>query len=229
MGSDDRCAPGAGTGSVKRLLMLIVALAACVIASKVLLEDILHFDLAPAAAEWIARAGTGSAAAIVMLLAIDIFLPVPSSVVMVLSGAVFGPFWGSILSLTGSIAGEWLGFELARRYGRRFSARVVGDQEVDTLSRLFARHGAAAVVVTRALPVAMETMSVVAGLSGMGRVPFLLASIVGTAPVVVAYAYAGAMSRETGSLVPAIVMLIAVAGAAWVWYRAKISRTDAEA
>lgn len=214
---------------MKRLLILIGAFAACVVASKILFEDILRLDLTPAAAEWIASAGTGSAAAIVMLLAIDIFLPVPSSLVMVLSGAVFGPFWGSVLSLIGSIAGEWLGFELARRYGRRFSARVVGDQEVDTLSRLFARHGAAAVVVTRALPIAMETMSVVAGLSGMGRIPFLVASVVGTAPVVVAYAYAGAMSRETGSLVPAIVMLIAVAGAAWVWYRARISRTDAEA
>ena len=214
---------------MKRLLVLILALAACVVASKVLFEDILHLDLAPAAADWIARAGTGSAAAIVILLAVDIFLPVPSSLVMVLSGAVFGAFWGSVLSLAGSIAGEWLGFELARRYGRRFSARVVGDREIDSLARLFARHGAAAVVVTRALPIAMETMSVVAGLSGMGRVAFLLASVVGTVPVVAAYAYAGAMSRETGSLVPAIVMLIAVAGAAWVWYRARISRTDAAA
>ena len=81
-------------------------------------------------------------------------------------------------------------------------------------------HGAAAVAVTRALPVVMETMSVVAGLSTMRRGTFLLASAIGTAPIVVVYAYAGAMSRETGSLVPAIVILIAVAAAGWVWYRA---------
>ena len=84
---------------------------------------------------------------------------------MVLSGAAFGVLWGSVISLVGSIGGEWLGFELVRRYGRRASARIVGDDEIQRLERMFARHGAVAVVVTRALPVVMETMSVVAGLS----------------------------------------------------------------
>ena len=85
-------------------------------------------------------------------------------------------------------------------------------------------HGAAAIVVTRALPVVMETMSIVAGLSTMRRSTFLIASAIGTAPIVVVYAYAGAKSRETGSLVPAIVMLIAVAAGGWIWYRAAIAR-----
>ena len=69
----------------------------------------------------------------------------------------------------------------------------------------------------------METMSVVAGLSGMTRATFLTASLLGTAPIAVVYAYAGAVSRETGSIVPAVVMLIAVAGAAYVWYRARLA------
>src|SRR6185369_9601682 len=144
------------------------------------------------------RAGTGGGAiAVVTLLAADLFLPIPSSVIMVLSGAVFGVLWGGLLSLVGSIGGEWLGFELVRRYGRRASAKMVGDDELARLSRVFTRHGAAAVVVTRALPVAMETMSVVAGLSAMRRSTFLIASLIGTAPIVVVYAYAGAVSRET--------------------------------
>ena len=76
--------------------------------------------------------------------------------------------------------------------------------------------------VTRALPVVMETMSVVAGVSTMRRRTFLVASAIGTAPIVIVYAYAGAMSRETGSLVPAIVILVGVAAAGWVWYRARM-------
>jgi uncharacterized membrane protein YdjX (TVP38/TMEM64 family) len=109
-----------------------------------------------------------------------------------------------------------------RRYGQRASRRLVGDEEIVRIQRVFARHGAAAVAMTRALPVVMETMSVVAGLSTMKRSTFLLASLAGTIPIVVVYAYAGAVSRQTGSLVPAVVILIAVAGAAWVWYRARI-------
>jgi uncharacterized membrane protein YdjX (TVP38/TMEM64 family) len=134
-------------------------------------------------------------------------------------------FCGSIFSLIGSIGGEWLGFELVRKYGVTASRRIVGDEDLEKMRRVMARHGAAAVLVTRALPVVMETMSVVAGLSQMSRKSFLLASLAGTAPVAVVYAYAGAVSRQVGSLVPAAVMLVAVAGAAWVWYRARLAPT----
>ncbi len=209
---------------MKRTLWLIVGVAAAVIASKLLIENVFGINLDALVERWMANAGAGSAALLVALLAADLFLPIPSSLVMVLSGAAFGVLWGSIFSLIGSIGGEWLGFELVRRYGVSASRRIVGDEDLEKMRALMARHGAAAVLVTRALPVVMETMSVVAGLSQMSRRSFLVASLLGTLPVAVVYAYAGAVSREVSSLVPAVVMLLAVAGGAWIWYRAKLSR-----
>jgi len=208
---------------MKRALGLIAGVAAAIVLSKLLIENVLGIQLEPLLKSWITHAGGGSAATIVALLVADLFLPIPSSLIMVLSGAAFGVVWGGLLSLVGSIGGEWLGFELVRRYGRSASAKMVGDDELARLSRVFTRHGAAAVVVTRALPVAMETMSVVAGLSAMRRSTFLIASLIGTAPIVFVYAYAGAVSRQVGSLLPAIVMLVAVAGCGWVWYRARMA------
>ena len=208
---------------MKRTLWLIVGVAVVVIASKLLIENVLGIDLEGLVTGWLVNAGAGSAAVLVALLAADLFLPVPSSLIMVLSGAAFGVVWGSIFSLVGSIGGEWLGFELVRRYGVSASRRIVGDEDLEKMRTVMARHGAAAVLVTRALPVVMETMSVVAGLSRMSRRSFLLASFAGTLPVVVVYAYAGAVSREISSIVPAVVMLIAVAGGAWVWYRTRIA------
>jgi len=210
---------------MKRTIALVAIVAGVVIGSKLLLENALGISLEPLARSWMADAGWSGAAAVVGLLAIDIFIPVPSSIVMVLSGAAFGVWWGALLAFTGSVGGEWLGFELARRYGTGLSSRFVGDAaEVQRLNEILRQHGAAAVVVTRALPVVMETMSIVAGVSTMPRRTFLVASALGTAPIVVVYAYAGAVSRETGSLVPAVVILVAVAAAGWVWYRAKVSR-----
>jgi uncharacterized membrane protein YdjX (TVP38/TMEM64 family) len=207
---------------MKRTLILVASVAGAIIASKLLLENVLGIRLEPLLERWIVHAGGGSAATIIALLAADLFLPIPSSLIMVLSGAAFGVVWGALLSLIGSVGGEWLGFELVRHFGRRASAKIVGNDEIDRLSRVFARHGAAAVAVTRALPVVMETMSVVAGLSTMTRRVFLVASLLGTAPIVFVYAYAGAVSRQTGSLVPAIVMLVAVAALGWVVYKAKM-------
>ncbi len=207
---------------MRRSVILIGAVAAFVVASKLLVENVLGLDLEGAAAAWLADAGLGSALTVIALLGIDLFLPVPSSLVMILSGAAFGVVWGSLLSLVGSVGGEWLGFELVRRYGRRLSGRIVGDDDIRRLEQVFARHGIAAVVITRALPVVMETMSVVAGLSAMRRSTFLMASLAGTTPIVVIYAYAGAVSRQAGSLIPAVVMLVAVAGGAFIWYRARM-------
>lgn len=208
---------------MNRTVALIAIIAGVVIGSKLLVEDLLGFNLEPWAQAWTANAGAAGAATIVGLLAVDVFLPIPSSLIMILSGAVFGVWWGAVLAFCGSIGGEWFGFEMARRYGTGLSSRFVGDAaEMQRLNQILRTHGAAAVVVTRALPVVMETMSVVAGLSTMPRRTFLVASILGTAPIVAVYAYAGAMSRETGSLVPAIVILVAVAAAGWVWYRAKV-------
>lgn len=203
-----------------RSAALVAIVAAFVIGSKLLIENVLGFSFEPWARSWMAGAGAPAAAVVVGLLAVDIFIPVPSSIVMVLSGAAFGVFWGSVLAFVGSIGGEWLGFELARKYGTRLSTRFIGDDaERRRLNAILLTHGAAAVAVTRALPVVMETMSIVAGLSTMRRGTFLIASAIGTAPIVVIYAYAGAMSREMDSVVPAVVILLAVAAAGWIWYR----------
>ena len=208
---------------MKRTIALIAIVAGFVIGSKLLIENVFGFSFEPWARSWMADAGVSGAAVVIGLLAVDIFIPVPSSIIMVLSGAAFGVAWGSLLAFVGSIGGEWLGFELARRYGTSLSTRFIGDAaERRRMNDLLITHGAAAIAVTRALPVVMETMSIVAGLSPMRRSTFLIASAIGTAPIVVVYAYAGAMSRETGSLVPAIVILIAVAAAGWIWYRASI-------
>ena len=207
---------------MSRTIALVAIVGGFVIVSKLLIENVLGFDLEPWARSWMAAAGPAGAATVIGLLAADVFVPIPSSVIMILSGAAFGVWWGSLLAFAGSMSGEWLGFEIARRYGSAWASRFIGNErEVARLNAMLARHGAAAVAVTRPLPVVMETMSLVAGVSTMRRRTFLWASAIGTAPIVVLYAYAGAMSRETGSLIPAIVILIAVAGTGWILYRAR--------
>ena len=73
-----------------RTLALIAAVAIAVIGSKLLVENILGIQLEPFLESRLAHAGSGSAAIVIGLLVSDILLPVPSSLVMILSGAAFG-------------------------------------------------------------------------------------------------------------------------------------------
>ena len=211
---------------MRGVFWLLGGVGVAVIATNLFVYDVWGITDAGAATTWLADAGVGGAMTIALLLAADIFLPVPSSLVMILSGAAFGVWGGAFLSLAGSIGGEWIGFELARKFGVSLSTRLVGDQDMADMRAVMARHGAVAVLVTRALPVVMETMSLVAGLSAMKRSTFLTTSLVGTLPVAFAYSYAGALSRQMNNVIPAVVILAGVTVTAWVWYRARITRRD---
>jgi uncharacterized membrane protein YdjX (TVP38/TMEM64 family) len=206
---------------VRRWFLLVILTAAAVAASKLILENLLGIDFAQMASGWISTPGRGAAFAIVALLIADLVLPIPSSVVMVLSGALFGVTVGALLSFVGALGRGVIGFELARRYGRSGAARLVGDGEVSRLERTFERYGAGAVFMTRPLPIVQETMSVIAGLSAMRRRTFLLATIAGTIPEVLIYAYAGSVSRETGNVVPAMLILVTLTGIGWMLYRGR--------
>lgn len=199
---------------------LVLAIGAGVVLSKLLMENVLGIDLSALVTRSAGGPGFSTIAVVFTLLAVDILLPVPSSLIMILSGSLLGVFWGSVVSLAGSVGGQVLGYELARRYGRAAAARLIGDQDLRGMSALMARHGAAVVVVTRALPIMLETVSVVAGLAGMRRATFVLAALAGTAPIVVVYAYAGTVARDTGNLWPAVVIVAAVA-AGWIVTRQK--------
>ena len=53
---------------------------------------------------------------------------------------------GLVLAFAGSVGGEWLGFELVRRYGTAWASRMIGDeQEMHRLNTILTTHGAAAV------------------------------------------------------------------------------------
>lgn len=204
---------------MRRIVWLVVVVSALFIASKFLIEDLLGFNLGAVVEARLDRAGPLAAAAIVGVLAIDLFLPVPSSVVMILSGVAFGVPLGAALAFAGSLVGNLVGFEITRRYGHAVAARFVSEEELQRLRALFERNGAIVVVITRPVPVVMETTSLVAGLSNMRRSTFVLASAIGTVPVAILYAYAGAVSRAAGNAVPAVVILLAVGGGAWLLWK----------
>src|SRR6185369_16459298 len=63
---------------------------------------------------WLKSRGILPAVIGVLLLVADIWLPIPSSIIMTANGALFGVPLGTLLSITGSVGASLVGFGMGR-------------------------------------------------------------------------------------------------------------------
>ena len=162
----------------------------------------------------LARLGELAAPLGVALLVTDVVLPVPSSLVMIAHGALFGATLGALLSLVGSLGAGLVGFGLGRRGGPLLD-RLVSADERARADRLLDRWGDLAVVATRPVPVLAETVAILAGASPMswGRMTFATAA--GSLPACVLYAIAGAAAAAFDSTIWLFALVLALSGVFW--------------
>ncbi len=145
----------------------------------------------------------------VSLLIADVLLPVPSSLVMVAHGALFGVVTGTFLSLLGSMGAALVGFGIGRRGGKLLT-RIVTPAERARADRMLDRWGALTVVVTRPIPVLAETVAIMAGTSPLSWWRMALATLVGSLAQALLYALTGAAvaNLQSTSLMFGVVLLI---------------------
>lgn len=147
----------------------------------------------------------GYLAVFVLMLAESACIPVPSEVIMMFGGALAaGAVPGVHLTLAGVViagvlgnvagsylawaAGKYAGQPAVRRWGRRVGIR---EHEVDRAVRWFERHGPAAVLVGRLVPVIRTFISLPAGFAGMPAGRFGLYTTLGCIPWTAALGIAG--------------------------------------
>lgn len=126
------------------------------------------------------------------LLLVDVVAPVASSAVMTANGALFGVVGGTLLSLVGSIGAAALAFALGR-HGSGVLDRLAPRDERARADAFLARWGALAVLVSRPVPIAAETLALLAGASPLPWRRFLPAAALGALPPALLYAAAGAL------------------------------------
>lgn len=77
-------------------------------------------------------------------------------------------------SVSGGVVGHWLG----QRFGRPLLQRM-HSRQIDRVEALFVRHGFWAIVLAGLTPLPYKVFTIAAGVFGVPRLPFVLASIVG--------------------------------------------------
>lgn len=198
---------------MKRYVLVVLAVMA-VFLGLFGIAEALNLPLLTDPGPWLSRGGWAAAALGFVLLVADVVLPVPSSLVMIAHGALFGVLGGTLLSLAGSLGAGLFGFLLGRR-GSGLVARLVSEPERGRADALLARWGDLAVVVTRPVPILAETVALLAGASPMGWTRMTLATLAGSLPAALLYAITGATARSFDSVVLVLGLVLAVAGLFW--------------
>jgi uncharacterized membrane protein YdjX (TVP38/TMEM64 family) len=130
------------------------------------------------------------------LLAADIVLPVPSSIVGVLLGSLLGVWTGTAVGAAGMTLGCVLGLLLGRLASATVVSRIVAAEDFERAAGWLERYGLVALVVCRAVPVLAEASIIAAGAA---RVPLTHAMVAtGLANIGISFAYAAIGVSSSG-------------------------------
>jgi uncharacterized membrane protein YdjX (TVP38/TMEM64 family) len=137
----------------------------------------------------------------------------PRSLISVLGGAVFGLWWGLILSLTAAMIGSGVMFWLTRLLGRPLLEKKAGLY-LDHIEHYTHHHGFLLVVLLRQLPLTCLFVNVLIGLTAISTKAFLLGSIVGLLPEALIFALFGSSLQDSFlwrvSLAASLLVLLAL-------------------
>jgi len=200
---------------MKRLLLIFLLLAAAVIVPFLIwgdsFEEVLSFEKIVAemrsAGRWAWLAGVG-------LLIVDLFLPVPGTVVMSALGLIYGWVAGGLIGALGSIVSGLLAYGLSAKLGRKAARWLAGEAGILEGERLFNRElGGWIVALSRWMPVLPEVIACLAGISHMPMRRFLPALVAGSLPMGFVFAWIG----ETGEKSPVLAVGLSAGLPPLIW------------
>ncbi|RLT88379.1 MULTISPECIES: VTT domain-containing protein [unclassified Ketobacter] len=171
------------------VLMLFVLLAGVVLAAN---HYISWFNSENLSAFLEQARGTSMALPTVLILYVVgglFFFPV--TVMSLAVAAVFGPIWGPIYGMSGALTSAAVMFWGGEKLGDR-GLRKLGGHKVQKVDEAFSKSGVIGVATIRLLPIAPYSLvNLVAGISSIKLLPFLLGTFLGMLPPMIAKGLVG--------------------------------------
>jgi len=143
------------------------------------------------------------------LLAADVLLPIPSTIVGTLLGARLGFLSGWAWSWTGLVVGNLIGYGIGRLALSRFAAELPRSPTLLVF------------IASRPVPVLAEAVTFAAGAGGMRWTPFLAASVAANGFLAGVLAANGAALLPDTLVGPGLILPMAlpvIAWLAWQWW-----------
>ncbi|WP_169977572.1 TVP38/TMEM64 family protein [Tautonia rosea] len=145
----------------------------------------------------------------------DLVLPIPTPPIMATLGTLYGTMLGGMIASTGSVLAGLTAYGLARIFGDRGTRLLATEEEMVRFRGFFDSWGAAGIIASRALPILPEVLTLLAGVAGMHFGRFLVALVIGSVPVGMLMAGAGAWAGSSSTL---LVVLTLIPASLWIGY-----------
>lgn len=149
-----------------------------------------------------------------LLLAADVVLPVPSTVIAAGLGAMLGAPLGIAATALGLTIGCAIGYTLGRWLGHDFAERELGKADFAYLSGLLARYGLPLLALARPVPVLAEASVIAAGVLGLKASTVLLVTGLANIGFATVYAGLGATAEGLTGFLLAFALSLAIPGIA---------------
>ena len=122
-----------------------------------------------------------------------LIVPIPSEIVLLAAGIIWGFIMGGIMGVIGSMAAAIVCYYVSKRGGRPVAEKLVGVSALNMADDLIQKYGTGAIVVARFLPfVAFDPISYASGLVEMDVKKYSLGTFLGSIPRAFFYAWLGA-------------------------------------
>jgi len=110
-----------------------------------------------------------------------LLVPLPSEVVLLATGMIWGWFWGGLMGVIGSMAAGILCYYVSRRGGRPLAEKFVGEKAIDIADDFIRKHGTKAIIITRFIPfIPFDVISYTAGLVDIDIKKYSIGTLLGS-------------------------------------------------
>jgi len=129
------------------------------------------------------------------LLASDVFLSVPTILIVTYAGHILGFELGVIASTIGMLISGSIAYILCRLSGNKMLKLLIKDKkQIDEVNSIFHRLGFGMLIIARALPMLPEATCCLSGMMRFNFFKFLLYYLIGTLPYAIVLTYLGSVS-----------------------------------
>ena len=144
--------------------------------------------------------------------------PIPGTAIDAVNGLLFGPWLGTLYSMTGLIIGSTIVMALTRRFGRPLVERFVDSKSVERIDRMVEKRGSLVIFLVFLLPfLPDDAVCFLAGLTPIPLLELVLLAIIGRFPGVFVANLLGsqAQSFELWQWIVVTLIFMLLAGLVW--------------